>query len=166
MKLVVVVMFLLLAIPCSAQVIMAVHHNPAKVVAGHVWHYTTTHKEVIAQSLLFDLALAADAASSIRCQSYKGCIETDPLLGQHPSPADTWHWAETGGGIMTVSLFTFHWATTDQGNDRFERHLWWVPIGVFDGLEVENVWSNVHIDQSLSNQQSTAQWLRSAGVRK
>lgn len=140
----------LTACSCGAQSVQrAVHRNPAKAVASHVWHYTATHKEVIAQSLMWDLALSADAASSIHCQAYAGCYETNPLLGAHPTPGATWHWAEIGGGIVTASLFTFHWATSNQGDDAFERHLWWVPVGAFDGFEVQNVLSNVHVAQSL-----------------
>lgn len=165
----VIALVFLFAVVSYAQAVKPVHVTPARSVTGHVWGYLTHHKEVIAQSLLWDAAIWADAESSIRCQEYPGCYETNSVLGAHPHASSDIHYALLGSIGVDVPLFVAHWAGGSTGVDGTVRHVWWVPILAYDGLQVQNVWSNANIAESLSNQpkqQSTAEWLRRSGIRK
>jgi hypothetical protein len=108
--------------------------------AAGVFHYVSTHKELLFADALTVLAGASDAASSIHCQNISsGCYETNPILGPHPSPAK--YWSLTMGvdaGFVTVNHIIWHKA---QKQNRPLRHLMWawtipaVGVGVWDTLQ-------------------------------
>lgn len=133
----------ILAIPCLANdpagsFIPSRHERVHPI--GRIWHYVVTHKEVLAADALASSAWLADSASTVYDEHHCTCIETNPILGKHPSEGAVW-----GYGIGSAALFTtlnhliWHYAP-----DRSDRHLFWFEVAPIIGVEASNVYSNVH----------------------
>jgi hypothetical protein len=122
-------------------------------------HYVTTHKELLISDTLIVFTQAADAASSVHCQRLPGCVESNPLLGKHPSELETWG-AATGASAATITLV--HLSQLFASN-RIERHLFWGPVAGICIREVWNVHSNANEAEFLQRQQAARQRLAPQG---
>jgi hypothetical protein len=102
---------------------------------GKVAHYASTHKELLAADGLQLAAGAAAAASSVHCQRYRAyCIETNDILGPHPSELSTWSYAMgVNGAVISLQHLAWHYAPTKQ-----DRHVIWftaLPISISEAME-------------------------------
>jgi len=119
-------------------------------VPGRIVHYVKTHKELLASDALLLAATSADAASSVHCQHVlgKGCYETNPLLGTHPSAAVTWGYLM---GLSSVAVAGDHGVTYLANHDpdrSYVRHLVWFGTIAVDVSEIPNVLGNVRIAEN------------------
>lgn len=128
----------ILAIPSPAQSFLSARRERARLL-GRVWHYIVTHKEVLAADAIAVSAWSADAASTVYDQHHCVCIETNPLLGKHPSGGAIWSYG-IGGAALQVSLNHVIW---HYAPDHADRHLIWFEMTPLIGEEVFNVYSNV-----------------------
>lgn len=114
---------------------------PSKIV-----HYVSTHKELLAADSIILAAGIADTWSSDGCQHYrKYCIETNPLLGQHPTQFDT---AAYGMGLSALLVAAQH-GIWHFAPDKGARHVIWfiaTPQAVAQSM---NSWNNVQGTQGI-----------------
>jgi hypothetical protein len=133
----------LLAISTSAQ------PNRFHRFVSHSTHYAATHKELLISDIIIASAESADAASSTNCQKVAPitCIETNPLIGKHPSNGATWRLAiGYSAGMITLDHLIWHYAP-----EPADRHLIWlttIPIAIDETFNVKN---NVDAAQRLTN---------------
>lgn len=130
---------LILAVPSPAQSFLSAQHGKGRPL-GRIWHYVVTHKEVLAADAIAVSAWSADAASTVYDQHHCVCIETNSLLGQHPSEGALWSYG-IGMAAVHVSLNHLIW---HYAPDHADRHLLWFEMTPLVGNEVYNVYSNVH----------------------
>ncbi|HKQ88761.1 MAG TPA: hypothetical protein VJS43_18540 [Candidatus Acidoferrales bacterium] len=133
-----IVFGLILAVPSPAQSFLSAQHERARPL-GRIWHYIVTHKEVLAADAIAVSAWSADAASTVYDQHHCACIETNSLLGKHPSEGAIWTYG-IGGAAVQVSLNHLIW---HYAPDHADRHLMWFELTPLVGNEVFNVYSNV-----------------------
>jgi hypothetical protein len=90
-----------------------------------VRRYISTHKELLAADVLLGADITADGASTVyvtdRCPS---CIETNPLLGHHPSERSLWT-LDVGYlvGLVTIEHLTWRYSP-----DRIYHHMIWMMV--------------------------------------
>lgn len=129
---------LILAIPAPAQSFLLARHERARPL-GQVWHYIVTHKEVLTVDAIAVSAWSADAASTVYDQHHCVCIETNSLLGKHPSEGAIWSYGIGAAALhVSVNHLIWHYAP-----DHADRHLIWFEMTPLVGNEVFNVYSNV-----------------------
>lgn len=106
----------------------------------NIWHYVTTHKELLANDAIEIAAWSADAASTIDVQrNCPSCVEANPIVGPHPSAGVVWSYAIGMAGTHTaLNHLIWHYApeTTD-------RHLIWASTSIVAINELFNVHGNV-----------------------
>jgi hypothetical protein len=112
-------------------VVGAVHRSPFTKVT----HYISTHKELLGSDALLLATGAAAAHYSDQCQRYPAyCIETNPILGPHPSNMDTWFYAlGVNGGLMALHHLAWHFAPEKQ-----DRHVIWfssIPVTLYEAID-------------------------------
>lgn len=106
---------------------------------GHVWNYITTHKELLTGDAIVTSAWSADAASTVYDIHHCVCVETNPLLGPHPSEHAVWMYGIGGAALQaTISHLIWHYAP-----DHEDRHLFWFFVAPIAVEETINVRSNV-----------------------
>ncbi len=141
----VLVCLLCASIPAQAQIVFV--HKENRFI-----HYVKTHKTVLVLDTLVVFAQAADAASSVHCQTVPGCVESNSTLGRHPSPAATWGLTMGYAGTLVAANHVWWWATGKYDAEDLRRLMfWWTgPIIIF---EVFNVKNNVDGTEYLQNRQ-------------
>lgn len=72
----------------------------------HVVHYVGTDKELLASDAIVLMAANADAASTVH-NLHRGFIETNSILGQHPSNVQLYTFADV---VPTLLISTNHFA--------------------------------------------------------
>jgi hypothetical protein len=108
-------------------------------------HFLRTHKEVILADTFIFMAWSADAAISNKCQRLPGCIERNPLLGNHPGSSETWGYAlGMASAISAGNLFVWNRAPATE-----LRHMIWFWTGPFLLFDYFNIKSNVDTVQRL-----------------
>jgi hypothetical protein len=125
---------------------------PAAQAQNRVWQYIKTHKIVLTADAALILARAANAASSVHCQSIsRGCVEENSTIGKHPSPTATWGYAMGSAAILVTANHTWWWATGkwDEKDLRPLMFLWNGPLVIVDGITTLN---NVHDAEFLERQ--------------
>lgn len=137
-KLLLIVTILLCALPAQAQ-----FHK--------VGHYIKTHKELLASDAIVALAFSADAGSSVHCQSVSlQCIETNSLVGKHPTERQTAAWTLLAvGGIITGNHLIWHFGKQAEPG---AEHLIWLDTTAIAIMETFNVRSNVQTAEKLQSE--------------
>lgn len=128
-------------IPANAQVI-----EPSPL--GHVVHYIKNHKRLLISDTVILAALAADAGSSTNCQHVlkANCLETNAILGKHPSDAATWSLLMGyGSGMVAIDHLSFWYA--DKYGDNTYKWLVLIPTIAIPGWEGPNTWANVCVTE-------------------
>ena len=112
---------------------------------GKAWHYVSTHKELIISDAIVIAAWSADAASTVNDQkNCATCVETNALLGRHPSKRAIWFTAlGSTSGQIALSHLMWHYAP-----DPVYHHMVWIPAGIVGVMEANNVWGNVQAAQA------------------
>jgi len=78
---------------------------PAKI-----GRYICTHKEILISDTMQVLAEGADAASTVHCQHVSHlCIESNGVVGPHPSNGAAWSFAEGMAVGLIISQRLFWW---------------------------------------------------------
>jgi len=115
----------------------------ASPLQAQPWHWVSHHKELLAADGLIFLAWSADAASSVACQRErpKACVETNALLGKHPSAAASFGYALGLAGAQSTLNGLIWWSAGDSPG----KHIIWLPTIAFTVLEIPNVKDNVQI---------------------
>jgi len=105
-----------------------------------VWHYVSTHKELLAVDAIIIAAWSADAASTVHDEhNCPSCIETNSVLGPHPSERAIWLYASGWSALQTtLNHLAWHYAP-----DPVLRHIVWIPAIVTATNELSNVRNNV-----------------------
>jgi hypothetical protein len=132
-------LILLCAFSAHAQAI-----NPS--VVAHVGRYVRTHKRLLVADAILGASWGADAASSTNCQriAKASCVETNPLLGKHPSPAVTWGYAAGMASVMIAGEHLIWWEGNKVDPEAGHVIIWFVPVP-FAISEFINVRTNVRI---------------------
>ena len=106
-----------------------------------MWHYISTHKELLASDAIIIAAWSADAASTINDErNCTSCIETNPVLGPHPTNSAVWLYASGWSAFQTtLNHLAWHYAP-----DPVLRHMVWIPTIITAVNEFPNVQNNVH----------------------
>jgi len=124
-----------------------------KRVVARVGQYLRSHKELLIADTIVLLAWSADAGSSVHCQHVSsGCVDSNSVVGPHPSNAATWAFAEG----MAVGLIAGQHLVWWQANkvDPEARHvilLFPAAIGI---TEYWNVTGNVAAANRLESARS------------
>lgn len=119
-------------------------------IEARVHTYVRTHKELLTNDALLSSAIFADAGSTIHCQNVGGpsCVETDPLLGKHPSAGAVIGLAIGADvGFIAINHLVWHFAP-----DKVSRHILWVwtaPVILTEALASQN---NVNVTEMLENE--------------
>jgi hypothetical protein len=129
---------LILAVPSPAQSFLSARHERARPL-GRIWQYIVTHKEVLAADAIAVSAWSADAASTVYDQHHCVCIETNSLLGKHPSEGAVWSYG-IGAAALHVSLNHLIW---HYAPDHADRQLIWFEMTPLIGNEAFNIYWNV-----------------------
>jgi hypothetical protein len=116
-------------------------------------HYIRTHKELLIADAIILLAQSADAGSTAHCQHVSPlCIETNGVIGPHPSNGAAWADAEVTAVELIVALHLFWWQANKVNPDA--RHIVLV-FPVVDGIsEYCTVTGNVAAANRLENARS------------
>jgi hypothetical protein len=141
----VLVCLLCASIPAQAQIVFV--HKESRFI-----HYVKTHKVILVADTLLIMAEAADAASSVHCQTVPGCVEQNGTLGRHPSVAATWGWTMGAAGVLVTANHVWWWATNkyDSKDLRPLMFLWNAPLVI---TQVFNVKNNVDAAEYLQNRE-------------
>ena len=112
---------------------------------GRALRYVARHKELMLSDAVIIAAWSADAASTVNDErNCPGCVETNPLLGAHPSEHAIWLTAATGAGIQTsIDHLLWHFAY-----DPLYRHMVWIQPVIIGSTEASNVYGNVKAAES------------------
>jgi len=114
-----------------------------------VWHYVSTHKQILIRDALIAGSISADAWSTQRCLAASpNCYETNPLVGQRPSPLQLWGFS--AGGIAVGIAFNHLIPHLEQDKSTGQILPW---LGVIP-LTVSESWfaySNVQTADKLRN---------------
>jgi hypothetical protein len=112
-----------------------------------VWHYIDTHKELLASDAIIIAAWSADAASTINDQhNCPTCVETNPILGPHPTEDAIWLYASGWSAFQTtLNHLAWHYAP-----DPVLRHMVWIPTVITGINELPNVQNNVRWAEAKS----------------
>ncbi|MGC2421772.1 MAG: hypothetical protein ACLQMT_06785 [Candidatus Acidiferrales bacterium] len=136
------------------------HHNPI----AHIFHYVATHKELLSMDAMTATAISLDVIATNRCErighdlsSEDGlpnqCVETDSILGQHPSGAKTWTLGLIYIGGFVAANHVGHWAAWDEeGHSTF--HAFWAPNVFITGLAIGDFVCDWHTGNVLAAQRS------------
>jgi hypothetical protein len=143
-----VVVCLLCCIPATHAQEIKRAKMPAKI-----GHYIRTQKELLISDAILVLAESADAGSTVHCQHVsRGCIETNSIIGPHPSNAATWADAEVTAVGLIVLLHCFWWQANKV--DPEARHLV-LLFPIVDGIATYwSVTGNVEAANQLENARS------------
>ena len=119
--------------------------KPAKIR-----HYIRTHKELLIADAVILLAQSADAGSTVHCQHVSPfCVETNGVIGPHPSNGATWADAEVTAVGLIVALHLFWWQANKV--DPEARHIV-LLFPVVDGISTYwSVSGNVAAANRLEN---------------
>jgi hypothetical protein len=111
-------------------------------------HSVSHHKETFVRSGILTAYISVDVWSTNRCQRISAyCIETNPVLGQHPSPQATWGYAlGIDGVLIALDAVAAHYAPSRLG--RQIPWAWTIPIAAY---ETVNVRSNIEVTGRLEN---------------
>jgi len=117
-----------------------------------MWHYITTHKELLASDAIIIAAWSADAASTINDErNCTNCIETNSVLGPHPTTGAVWLYAYGWTAFQTtLNHLDWHYA-----RDPVLRHMVWIPTVITAVNEFPNVQNNVHWAEEAEEKGST-----------
>jgi hypothetical protein len=114
---------------------------------GKFWHFVSTHKELIISDAVVIAAWSADAASTVNDQrNCPSCVETNPLLGPHPSRHAIWLTA-SGSASLQTGLDHLLWRYAP---NPVYRHMVWIPTAIIGLTETNNVWGNAQAAQASS----------------
>ena len=111
---------------------------PSKVAA-----YASTHKRLLVADAIIIAAWSADAASSTRAQASGCCVETNPVIGPHPSNAQTWAWAGFMAALGVTGEHLIWWGANRAGDPEAGHVLIWLYPVAFSIIEFDNVRSNL-----------------------
>lgn len=104
---------------------------------GHVWHYVSTHKELLATDTLIMAGQMADAASTVHCIHYSPyCTENNPALPLRPTNAQLY--IDAGGiglGVCAIDHLLWHFAP--RAADRQIVIFAAAPIAIGDALQTK-----------------------------
>ena len=133
--------------PRSEFVSVSSHPRPLH----EVWHYITTHKELLAADAIVIAAWSADAASTINDEhNCPSCVEQNPIIGPHPSERAVWLYASGWSGLQTtLDHLLWHYAP-----DPILRHTVWISTIMLATNEAANVSNNVHYAEAKSSSSS------------
>ena len=107
--------------------------SPVASAQSRVGHYIRTHKRLLAADALLMAGWAADAASSVHDQRSGCCIEHNPILGPHPSPAATWAYAMGISSLLITGEHLIWWAGNKYGDTAARDVLIW-PVPIAHGI--------------------------------
>ena len=122
--------------------------RPAKI-----GHYIHTHKELLIADAVVLLAWSADAASSVHCQHVSPyCVDSNSVVGPHPSNAATWGFAESMAVGLIVGEHLFWWQANKV--DPEARHIILLFPAAVVITQYWNVSGNVAAANRLENARS------------
>lgn len=130
-------------------VVMAIVSAPVRGdnLPHKVWHYTRTHKELLAYDAIAILGPMADAASSVHCTHLSpACTEGNALLPARPSNAQFYSTAGASSlGMIAAGHLIWHFAP--RAADR--QILVWIitPVAIGEARQTsDNVYTAERID--------------------
>ena len=111
-------------------------------VPARVSNFIRTHKRLLVADSILILAWSADAASSVHAQKSGCCVESNPIVGPHPSEAATWGFAMGMAGLMVTGEHLIWWAGNKYDEREAARVAIWLPPIAFGITEFYNVKAN------------------------
>ena len=124
----------------KGEAFVSVKSSSSNGPLGKVWHYVNTHKELLVSDAIIIAAWSADAASTVNDErNCPSCVETNSVLGPHPTEGAIWLYASGFSAFQTaLNHLAWHYAP-----DPVLRHMVWIPAVITGVNELANVQNNV-----------------------
>ena len=141
MKLAIGFFLLLAAASTPAQApVAAVHHRG---VFGHVGHYVSTHKVLLAEDAAVLGSGIAQAYASVQCQHYPSCVEVGGAPGgRHPSAGETYAFKIGLDGLEIALNHTVCWLSAKDDPSMCRATLIYVvPLVIMEAKDAQHDFS-------------------------